>query len=329
VKALYTRNGIAVETKASIYADSLLIEGFGDTQPQEVKLIAVDYSRNESAPVKQIITPLEPPIFHIGESLDLLPNYGGVNVYWENINRHNIAVVLLVKDHNDEYIPAETFYSATTGAGGMYNLDTIPYDFGVYARDRWGNTTPTKLFTLTPLYETIFDRMLFRDAHLPNDIGWSVNYTWGVEQMWNGIVANNSGYSSATGSGGLPHIVTIDLGVTAKVSRVRVYQRCGNNYEFAEGNVRNFEIFGCQAPIDMSGNWDSWTSLGVFESVKPSGLPFGQNTAEDIERARTGEDFFFSPSNPPVRYIRISVSRTWAGGDNFQICELEFFGDNR
>ncbi|MDR0724958.1 MAG: hypothetical protein LBF59_02980, partial [Prevotellaceae bacterium] len=95
-----------------------------------------------------------------------------------------------------------------------------------------------------------------------------------------------------------------------------------------EGNLRIFEVWGCQT-LDPTGSWDSWTKLMECESVKPSGLPLGENTNEDEAMARDGEDFINSPSNPKVRYIRIKVLRTWAGGDNFQITEIEVFGDNR
>jgi hypothetical protein len=326
VKALYSRNGIAVETKASIYADSLMIEGFGNTQPLEVKLIAVDRSQNESTPVLQTITPLEPDVFHIGKSLDLVPDFGGVHAYWDNVNRKEISVVISVKDHNDEYIPVETFYSAKAdGDRSIYGMDTIPYDFGVYAQDRWGNKTETKLFTLTPLFETRFDRTLFRDAKLPNDVG-PVNTSWVMPNLWDGLVGNQ-GFGSPAASV-WPQSITIDLGVNGRISRLRVFQR-GGSYIFREGNLRNFEVWGCVAPLDMSGNWNSWTLLGIFESIKPSGLPFGENSSEDIDRGTNGEDFFFSPINPSVQYIRIRVTKTWAGGDNFQTSELEFYGDNR
>jgi hypothetical protein len=327
VKAVYTRNGIPVETKASIYADSLMIEGFGDTQPHEVKLIAIDRSQNESAPVSQTIIPLEPDIFYVGKSMTMVPDFGGVHAYWENINRKEISIVVSQKDHNDEYVPVATFYSSKMdGDGGMYGMDTIACDFAVYAQDRWENKTETKFFTVTPFYETLFDRLLFKNAKLPGDATES-SASWNMEKLWDGLTGNQ-GFSSAGGTGVWPHSITIDLGVTGKVSRIRLFQRLGA-YIFIEGNLKNFEVWGCSDPIDMSGNWNSWTRMMVCESIKPSGLPLGQNTSEDIAVATDGEDFFNPPTNPPVRYIRIRVTRTWAGGDNFQISELEVYGDNR
>jgi hypothetical protein len=64
-------------------------------------------------------------------------------------------------------------------------------------------------------------------------------------------------------------------------------------------------------------------------SVKPSGLPMGQNTDEDIYVANNGELFNIPSTIPKVRYIRLKVLQNWQNGDNFQIVELEFYGDNR
>jgi len=119
----------------------------------------------------------------------------------------------------------------------------------------------------------------------------------------------------------------MDLGVTGQLSRIRLFQR-SEPYVFAEGNPRKFEVWGAQT-LDPSGSWDSWIKLMDCTSVKPSGLPMGQNNNEDLDRSHNGEDFICSPTNPKVRYIRIKVTRTWSGGDNTQISELQFFGDNR
>jgi hypothetical protein len=149
---------------------------------------------------------------------------------------------------------------------------------------------------------------------------------WPLSRVWDGIMGQDQGLSTTPGTG-WPHSITIDMGVLGKISRIRLYHRMGP-YAFAEGNPRIFEIWGCQQ-LDPSGSWDSWTKLMDCESIKPSGLPIGQNSNEDIAVARDGEDFINSPQNPKVRYIRFRILRTWAGGDNFQICEVQVFGDDR
>ncbi|MDR3246759.1 MAG: DUF4959 domain-containing protein [Prevotellaceae bacterium] len=329
VKAIYIRdNGVECEARATIYSDSLQIEGFGDTNPKTVQLIAVDRSRNESTPVSQTITPGVPDIFYIGQTLDLMPDFGGVHAFWDNPNRREISVSIMIKDHNDEYVPLDIYYSALPKGDAMYlGLDTIPIDCAIFAQDRWQNKTEIKYFPgIVPIYEIMLDRQLFRAIELPGDgPRYAGGGSWGqIESIFDGREGDDSGFSSAGGQGVWPQSITIDLGVLAQVSRIRLIQRMGA-YTWSEGNLKLFEVWGA-ATIDMSGSWDSWTLLMDCESIKPSGQPIGQNTADDEARARDGEDFFNSPNNPQVRYLRILVKRTWAGGDNFQMNEIKVYG---
>ncbi len=327
VKAVYQlKDGVNSEARASLYTDTLMVEGFGDTQEREVSVYAVDRSRNESEPVTVPVSPEEPYVTTIGRTLTLMQDFGGVKATWENPTRAEISVVVLQEDQNKEYIPAETFYSTVAdGSGSVLGMDTISYNWQYYVQDRWENQSEIKYDTITPLYETEFDNGLFSAIDLSGDAGYVSG--WSKEKMWNEVWATNEGYSSPGGTGVWPQSVTVDLGVTGKISRFRLFQRMGV-YTWAEGNLRYFKIYGCKE-LDTSGDWDSWTLLMDCESVKPSGLPLGENSDEDVEVATNGEDFFNSPSNPAVRYIRILVTRTWAGGDNFQITEFKVFGDNR
>jgi hypothetical protein len=329
VKAVYLRNGEVCESRTSLYKDTLKVEGFGDTQPREVKIMAVDRSQNESAPVSVTVEPLEPPVITIGKSLSLETNFGGIDVTWENSNRAEVSVVVLQEDDSFmEYIPVETFYSSRAdGKGAVRGMDTIPYNLGVYVQDHWGNRSEVKHFELTPLFETLFDRLKFRDASLPND-GPHYGSPWVLSRLWDGIWGSDTGYSSMAGRGIWPQSITIDMGVLGRISRVRVYQRVGYNFAFGGGNMKLFEVWGCET-LDPSGEWDSWTKLMDCESVKPSGLPLEENTNEDNEVARDGEDFVNSPLNPKVRYIRIRVLSTWSPGDNFQTAEIQVYGDDR
>jgi hypothetical protein len=326
VKAVYSlKDGITSEVRASLYNDTLKIQGFGDTAERQVKLIAVDRSRNESQAVETTIVPLVPPVVTIGETLELIPDFGGVHAYWKNPARAEISVVILREDHNKEYVPLETFYSSVkTGEGAKREMDTIPVNIGAYVQDRWGNRSETKYYTLIPIFETKFDRNKFNAVELPGDQPSA--FGWVKPRMWDDIMGDQ-GYSSPGGSGVWPHSVTIDLGAVVQMSRLRVFQRQGT-YIFSEGNPRKFEVWGAEQ-LDGSGNWNSWTKLMDCTSVKPSGLPMGQNTDEDVSRANNGEDFICPVTAPKVRYIRIKVTQTWSGGDNFQISELQFFGDNR
>lgn len=329
VKALYNlKNGLA-ETKSSLYTNTIEIHGFGDTIPHEVSLIAVDRSRNESAPVKITVNPEEAPVITIGKTLNMIPDFGGVQGQWVNKNRDEVTVHIMHEDEYGDFEPLETFYTTVVnGTGSVRGLDTIPNNFGIYVKDRWGNESPIIYKELTPMYEAAFDKNKWNDAKLPNDVAGSGG-GWVTSRIWDNIYGEgDTGFSSEAGTGVWPQSITIDLGVVGKLSRLVLYQR-GSYYIFSEGNLKLFELYGA-TEYDPTGNWNSWTLLGTFESVKPSGLPIGQHTSEDEDVAiHSGENFTIPLDAPAVRWIRIKALKTWAGGDNFQIGEIFLYGDNR
>lgn len=326
IKAVFNlKDGLKSESRASMYTDTLRVAGFGDMLPREVTLIAVDRSRNESAPVKVTINPLEPSVITIGKTLYLVADFGGVHAYWDNMTRAEVSVVLLKEDNNKEYVPIQTFYSTmAVGEGAKRGMDTIPAKFGVYVQDRWSNRSDIKYFTVTPIYETKFDRLKFRELKLPNDepSAWG----WVMPRLWDNTIGDQ-GFHTGNGTGRWPHAFTIDLGVTGKISRIIEWQRQGT-YFYMHGNLKKFEVYGSET-LDPTGNWDSWKLLMTCNSIKPSGLPVGQVSAEDKAWASAGEEFINSPMNPKVRYIRIKALQSWSDGDFLHISELQFFGDNR
>lgn len=325
VKAVYSlKDGVTSEVKASLYTDTLKIEGFGDMQARQVSVYAVDRSKNESESVQIAIEPLEPPVLTIGETLRLVEDFGGVHAYWENSDRAEVSIVITKTDHNEEYTPLEVFYtSLAVGEGAARGLDTLESYFATYVEDRWGNKSEIKYDTLVPLFEQQFDPANFKEVKLPNDVESA--YGWVLSNIWDGTVGDQ-GFHTASG-GNWPQSFTIDLGVTGKVSRIKEYQR-QNDWIYRHGNLKKFEVWGA-ATLDPSGSWDSWVKLMDCESVKPSGLPLGQYSSEDQTWAVSGEEFINSPENPPVRYIRILVTEDWSGGDFLHLSELEVFGDYR
>lgn len=326
VKGVYSlKDGIQSEVKASLYTDTLTIRGFGDTIQQQVSLIAVDRSRNESEATKVAIQPLEPSVLKIGKTLRLVEDFGGVQAFWENPEREDISVVVLQQDHNEEFVPIETFYSSViNGNGAVRGLDTITSPFAVYAQDRWENKSPVIYDTLAPLFEIQLDRLLFKEVRLPGD--QAPGHGWVQPRLWDGIIGNQGFHTIANDE--WPHTFTIDLGVIARISRIKIYQR-QDRYFYSHGNIRKFEVWGAETIDYSDGSFDSWTKLMDCESIKPSGLPVGQVSDEDIQYASQGEDFINSPENPLVRYLRFSVNETWSGSEFIHISEIEVFGDNR
>ena len=73
-------------------------------------------------------------------------------------------------------------------------------------------------------------------------------------------------------------------------------------------------------------DWSVWTKIMDCEGVKPSGLPVGEYSAEDLAYAKAGEEFICSPDMPAVRFLRFKVTENWSGGDFIHFNELEIYG---
>jgi len=326
IKAEYEiRPGAMRQIKASYNADSLIVDGFGEAKPYQVKLYAVDKAENQSEPVTITVTPLTPPFVQTLNKLTLVDDFGGVNVQYDNVNEADIAIVVLTTDNNNEMQPAETYYTkAKSGAFSVRGYEPKLRRFGVYVRDKFGNTSPTIYKDINPFFETALDRFKFKAVVLPTDRPTA--YNWPLEKLWDNSLAEDQGFHTAPGPG-LPLWFTIDLGVTAKLSRFKEFQRTVNDYAYRHGNMRKFEVWGTATlPAVDDGNFTGWTKMGQYESIKPSGLPDGR-TQEDINYAAAGEEFNIDINAPAVRYIRIKMLQNWANTDFVHLMELQFWGN--
>src|SRR3546814_7165677 len=87
---------------------------------------------------------------------------------------------------------------------------------------------------------------------------------------------------------GIPHHLTFDMGVQAKLSRFVVNQRetvAETNLLYSGGTPTLFEVWGSHDPAS-DGSYDVWVKLMDCEIVKPSDRPVPETTGEDIEVAQ-------------------------------------------
>ncbi|GAA4303590.1 DUF4998 domain-containing protein [Compostibacter hankyongensis] len=165
----------------------------------------------------------------------------------------------------------------------------------------------------------------FSEFPLPTDAAL-YSATTVMPNLWDNDPATF--YETKKGSGS-PHWFTFDMGVTASLDHYTLWQR-GNptSLFYANSSPRKWEIWGSNDP-NPDGSWDdSWTLLGSFESVKPSGQPLNTNTDEDIAQAQAGDAFAFPAPTKPVRYLRIKILQTWdpGGSDHAFISDITLYG---
>ncbi len=332
VKAVYTLTGDKeVDNRASAYTNRMTIEGFGDTAVHDVQLYAVDRSGNASEPVSFSGRPLEPPIWLIAKSMDIQPDWGGAKFTWANPTNAPVAIMLIAPDSLGEMKVFHTVYTEVdSGSYSLRGFDTIPTPFRAIVRDRWDNfsdtvrpNTPT--YTVTPWYEARLDKTKFRLVVLDNDTPWDA-WEGKPEYLWDDDLTT---FGHTQGDHPFPQILTIDLGVKVILSRFKVHQRSISQpfFVYTHGNPKRYDVYGSLTIPDQSGNLADWIKLReTCVSYKPSGLPPGQNTDEDMEHFRNGDEYSFDKMIP-IRYFRFAVLETWDGAGFIDPAELTFWGN--
>jgi hypothetical protein len=323
------REGTIRRVKASIFDNSLIIDGFGDTSQYEVKLYSVDRSENRSLPVTVQVVPLLPPVQQVYNSLTVIPDFGGIYLSFENLSEANIVINVFAKDSIGHWVSAERYYTKNKqGSYSARGFESKERQFGIVVSDRWSNHSDTAKYLLTPLFEEEIDKSKFKIYFLPGDTkGGHSNATWTLDKIWDDVITTSSGpvYHTAPGTG-MPQWCTFDMGIVAKLSRFKAWSRLMSNMMYNAGSIRKYEIWGCSTTPPADGNWTGWTKLMDCEAKKPSELPLGIVSNDDVLYAQAGEDFTLPRDTPPVRYIRIKTLETWGKVDYVFINEFTFWG---
>ena len=330
VKAIYTINtGQEIEVKSSIYKDTIVVAGFADTEEHEVKLYSV--SRNEvlSDPVSVKVKPLEAPFLKVFKSLQVTNAFGGYNLTAKNPSRDNISIIVMKKNVFDEYERdnQKSVYTRTDSiVSKIRGLDTLEQQFAIYVKDNWGNNSDTIITTVKPIFEQQIDPTKFRGFVLPGDAPQVTNGAR-LEYAWDGLLGwPNTSFTHQINGGDQPHMITFDMGVSAKISRFWIRPFPEGTRFYYLSTMKRFEIYGSNSP-NLSGALDSsWELLGSYEVIKPSGLPYGTDNSEDQATAGAGFNWDVDLMAPKVRYIRIRCLENFAGGTAQSINEIKVYG---
>lgn len=333
VKAKYTiTNGTEVETIASYYSNSIVVEGFADTLEHEVKIYSVSRAEVSSEPLSIKVRPSEAAIWKVARSINLINAFGGYVLKAQNPTKANISILVTkpnvfkeyeVDNNKSVYTNADSILSSVRG------LDTNEHRFGFLVKDRWGNKTDTIYKVVKPLFEVQFDPANFSKFTLPGDApqvtnGAALEYAWDGKLGWPW-----TSFTEQAAGGPNPHMITFNLGITAKVSRVYIRPFPEGTRYYYLSTMKRFEIYGATNP-SLSGALDNtWSLLGSYTVNKPSGLPYGTDDAVDQATGAAGFDWEVDINAPKVRYLRIRCLENWAGGTAQSINELKVYGDPR
>lgn len=337
VVATYMINGVERTTKASPYVNKLKVDGFGKEGDYQITLKSVDKSRNESEVVPITIHPLTPPVELIYKSLKVVDSFGGVKLSWENDTESNIIVEAYEKD-GDDWTSIENFYSSTKdGKATIRGYDPEPVSFRFRIRDRWDNYSEFLETTNLPLEEVQLDKAKFRTVvALPGDAPSHGSLT--IDKIWDGNTTSSC-YHGGSDNTDIGRTITFDMGVVAKVSRFKMWQRTESAaWIYSHNNLKHYVIYGCNEITEemRSGGYESdnglmyptfegWTEIADVWCYKPSG-DSGNVTNEDKEYILNGDEHEIDINAPAFRYVRIYMLENWSGGTIAQIGEMTFWG---
>ena len=326
VKALYEiRPGVEQEAKSTFYTNTIEVNGFSRAGTYPVKLISVGRNGEESQPLVVTVEPTTPPLQQAFNSLVIQESWGGATITMENANEADLTVEVVTPDDFGNYAIAETFYTKMKDSRmPVRGFDPEPRTFGVVLKDHWGNRSDTVFKEVTPWFEQPIPKP-FAKVDLPTDYTEPHNNGSAVlERIWNDS-KSESDFVTVPGHG-LPQWFTFDLKATVQLSRLVLFKRLTTAFLYNSGAVKRWEIYGSNDP-NPDGSWDdSWTLLMECQSIKPSGLPAGENTDEDRAYAAAGEEFLFPDDIPAVRYIRWKTLENWGNVSHVNITEIDVYG---
>ena len=362
VRAEYTLdNGQVISRSSSIYTDSLVISGFGQVKPYPVKLYSCDYFANESDPVVVDVTPLEPNVTAVAETVRVRPGFAGIVIELENPALEAVDVYVDIATADGRSATRVFTSKVAKDMLTIVDLEPIPYSVKTHVEDSYGNKTPdVDKGSVTPLsdYELskegwsfLSDPLLYgshwnKSTSKPYDdyIGvytldsmknaMEYRYDGSVYKFWDGITDTgedrNKGYNSFfhsgyTDKGGYPFSYFIDMNRNMQISRVRVWQRY--DYLWTTYGPKTFEIWISDDKTPEDGIFEGWELTGLYSIEKPA------TDAEAAQAAIDGHEFWIYPAEAAFtktfRYLRFKCIKDFTGkGTIGCLAEMTLYGQD-
>jgi hypothetical protein len=336
VKAVYTlTNGRKMEATTSFYDNVLEIAGYNDIQSHEAILYSINRAQEYSDPQNVPFTPQESPLSKAAKSLAIVPDFGGANFSWRNVDSVSLSFEFLAENEKNEMQTVRLLTSSLDSLSyTIRGYEPKPTRFGVIVSDNYGNETdmisPAEI--IVPIYEQKLDKSIQKVKILSGDMSFS-NWEGRNEAMIDDDLST-FGHSPNGPNGNISGAsFTLDLGKMSKISRFLYYQRGDGGRYYRAGNARFFEIYtytGDPADDNPDGDWSQWEKVTDCEVIKPSNSPGSTVTDEDELAAISGHEFSIPLSLPSVRYLRFKLVSVWAnwndGANYWHPVEFTTFG---
>jgi hypothetical protein len=332
VRADYTNGkGAAVFRTVSKHVNQIEVSGFVIEDDVTVSLTVVDENQNKSKAVEHEIRPLQSFIYLVQESIEIVPDLGGVQLSWENIEEKTVFIYLHIADGDEEETRILSSSNATENIF-VRGLEAKELGFSTKVEDFDGNITS---LIDEGYYTPLFEEKINKDTWtLVSNLSIDGNaYEGATVNFWDDVVdtfetnSDNSYFIiNRNDNGGVlrwPLDIVIDLNKKVKINRFKVWQRAfwyngpgDQPYYYQSENFRSFDLF-------VSMDKSEWALLGSFQIEEPTNGDISQAL---LDEAAAGHNFNLNEISPEFRYLKLSITSNF-GSDSFcHGSEISLFG---
>lgn len=358
VMAEYERNGETFTEKASVYSNSLRIEGFHNVGEVQARLYKVNKEEQKSDPLEIKFTPGESLISIAKNSLALKTTFGGILASWENPECTELGVRLMTEDSTTSKLETDDMYfsSIPNESHSFRGYEPKKTRFGISFEDKWGNVSDTIEYTATPYVETLVPKP-FADyrSYIPYDNATNLSTYYTFSRLWDNIIPTSSSYNGwLTRNGSSGRSFTIDIQRVVKLSRIVTHAYRSQPY--GQVNITGYELWGAKSiDYDKLSDPPYWLDeesvrAGAIAGVDPTTELPSKTFKDDWEFlgefyfpdyrsdatatsafAASGAEFELNLEAEPVRYLRFiirQVSMAEPSPNNyFSMGEITLYGD--
>ncbi|WP_288911168.1 DUF4959 domain-containing protein [uncultured Bacteroides sp.] len=258
------------------------VSGFANTDPVKFLFYACSVHGNSQQPVEVEGIPGTPAFALMAESIDITPDYGGVQVSWKNESVASVFVVLEYQAKSDASKAGSIRFSVEANSESSR---FVPFSYGegdvlsgeacdvkVYTQDSEENSSDIRTFETIPLKVNKMDRSSwtfpgFKDT-CDGTVGYSSQepkeggYPQGrVVAMLDGDT-NTYWHSSWSMNTVYPHFFIVDMGKDVMVSNVSLRRRTGNSNSHTGQTFYTCTEAGVTNPSNSEA-W-AWDNQGWF-----------------------------------------------------------------
>jgi hypothetical protein len=325
------------EVQSSPKNQNITLDGFGGSGDHTVHLYTMSRSNELSDPIAVMIHPKTPPYRMVRSLLKIEPDFGGINIKFDNHLKKHIGITLLTYDSLNQTVSVkdQRFFKAENGDYTVREFLPGIQQIGVYVSDLYGNHSDTIICKMSVKAERLLDKSKFKIYPLPSDT--ENGYNWFLPYLWDGHTDGNSSGWHTNPTTKLPILCTFDLGIVTALSHFVMWER-PEEYCYKAGNPKDFSIWGTSSqtprdtPIPVTSTVGTiagdWINLGNYHYPDPpSGAKPGSTGAADNAFVKDGVSFNIALKGHQIRMVRVAIANTWSGLNYAHIMELSFYGE--